>query len=171
MMPIRSVAAPIRFLDLLAAGVMAVLSFGPLACGAVMPWSIFVLEQAAAVLLLAWFIHRTCWEAPPVLRTQLYFPAAAFALLVIVQLLSHSTVYTYETRAVAWQYAAYGAVALVAIDVFRDSRLSSRFISVMTALGAMLALFAIVQDLTTRRLYFIGGSYPGLFGPYVNHNH
>src|ERR1041385_1436050 len=37
-------------------GVLAVLMFGPLALGAVDPWATFVLEGAAASLLLVWTV-------------------------------------------------------------------------------------------------------------------
>jgi len=39
-------------------GLFGLLLFGPLAFGAVEPWSIFVLEAGAALLLLLWTVRQ-----------------------------------------------------------------------------------------------------------------
>ena len=43
-------------------GVFGLLLFGPLAFGAVEPWSIFVLEAGAALLLMLWIIRQAIFR-------------------------------------------------------------------------------------------------------------
>ena len=51
-------ASPSRLDPVIFYGVFILLLFGPLAFGAVEPWSIFVLEAGAALLLLTWVIRQ-----------------------------------------------------------------------------------------------------------------
>ena len=48
----RSISAAVTFY-----GTIGLLFFGPLAFGAVEPWSIFVLEAGAAILLAVWTVR------------------------------------------------------------------------------------------------------------------
>ena len=70
------------------AGACAVLLLGPLAFGAVEPWSIFALEACTMLLLAAWAFRQWVNRELNVSDNVLYLPMAAFFALALVQWLA-----------------------------------------------------------------------------------
>src|ERR1700690_187067 len=94
-------------------GTFGLLLFGPLAFGAVEPWSIFVLEAGAAVLLLLWAVWQTASGELRIMGSPLFAPMLVFAALIGAQVAIGHTAYRYETLSHLRLYCAYGALCFL----------------------------------------------------------
>jgi O-antigen ligase len=172
--PVAKVSQPRLTNTTLLAGACAVLLLGPLAFGAVEPWSIFALEACAMLLLAAWAFRQWVNRELNVSDNVLYLPMAAFFALALVQWLAGTTAYRHVTYSHLLLYAAYGMLAFVVTQTLRRSSQFELMAKLFTAYGAVVAAFAVLQGLAPNgKLYWIwpleqGGS---PYGPYVNHNH
>jgi O-antigen ligase len=159
---------------MLLAGACAVLLLGPLAFGAVEPWSIFALESCAALLVAVWAYRQWSNRELSVFDHPLYPPMAAFFALVLVQWVVGTTAYRHVTYFQLLLYAAYGMLVFVLTQTLRRSSQFEPMAKLFTAYGAVVASFAVLQGLGPNgKLYWIwplqqGGAF---YGPYVNHNH
>ena len=154
-------------------GLGAVLMYGVITFGAVEPWSLFGLETMAAGLLALWAVQQLVRGADFVVNP-LYAPVALFAGVTGAQLLLHRSAYAYLTQSAALTYIAYAMLLLVALQVLRTQDDIKRLAGFLTASGFLIAIFAVIQDLTSKsEIYWLvpvlGPSL--IFGPYVNHNH
>jgi len=155
-------------------GLFGLLLFGPLAFGAVEPWSIFVLEAGAALLLLLWTARQAASGELFITGNPLFAPVVVFALLIGLQLVTGRTAYRYESISSALLYCAYGMVCFLVVQVLRRTS-HVRTITVMFSVyGFLLASFALLQSMSsTSKLYWLRTPRMGgwIYGPYVNHNH
>src|SRR5215831_2383892 len=78
-------------------GTFGLLMFGPIAFGAVEPWSIFILETIAVLLTLTWLAKQLLKEQVFVIWNPLFLPMAAFAALILVQIAFNLCAYRNET--------------------------------------------------------------------------
>lgn len=149
------------------------LVFGPLAFGAVEPWSIALLETGAALLMTMWVVlHLTVYRELP--HNVLFPPMAAFAAVVLLQLLMRRTAYPYATRIEAMKYLAYAFVFCAALTCLNRREYLKRFAILITVFGVLLACFAIVQDFAGNgKIYWVRRprDLGWTFGPYVDHDH
>jgi len=172
--PVAKVSQPRVTNTALLASACTVLLLGPLAFGAVEPWSIFALEACAVLLLAAWACRQWINRELNVSDNVLYRPMAAFFALAVVQWLTGTTAYRHVTYSHLLLYAAYGMLAFVVTQTLRRSSQFELMAKLFTAYGAVVAAFAVLQGLAPNgKLYWIwpleqGGS---PYGPYVNHNH
>jgi O-antigen ligase len=160
--------------NVLLACACTVLLLGPLAFGAVEPWSIFALEACAMLLLAAWACRQWIDRELDVSNNVLYRPMAAFFALALVQWLAGTTAYRHVTYFHLLLYAAYGMLAFVVTQTLRRSSQFEQMARVFTAYGAVMAAFAVLQGLAPNgKLYWIWPLEQGgyIYGPYVNHNH
>jgi len=151
-----------------------VLMFGPLAFGAVEPWSIFVLEMSALGLMLLWFGRQWLDGQLQIRWNPLFLPMAAFGLLISAQILLHRSSYIHDTLSSTWLFAAYAMLCFLAAQaLFRASQ--ARRIGVVLAIyGSAVAAFALFQGVAPNgKLYWLRQPRLGgwIYGPYVNHNH
>ncbi|MGA7561289.1 MAG: O-antigen ligase family protein [Terriglobales bacterium] len=172
--PVAKVSQPRLTNNSLLAGAWAVLLLGPLAFGAVEPWSIFALEACAAALLAVWALRQWIRRELDVSDHPLYRPMAAFFALALLQWAVGTTAYRHVTYSHLLLYAAYGMLVFVVTQTLRRSSQFELMAQLFTGYGAVVASFAVLQGLTPNgKLYWIwsleqGGS---IYGPYVNHNH
>jgi hypothetical protein len=155
-------------------GVFALLLFGPLAFGAVEPWSIFILEAGAALLLLLWAIRQIASGELSVVGNVLFAPMLVFALCIGLQLASGRTAYRYGTVSAGLLYCSYGILCFLVVQVVRRTAQVKRLAEMFTIYGFGLAAFAILQSVSaTSKLYWLRTPRFGgwIYGPYVNHNH
>lgn len=155
-------------------GAAAVLLLGPLAFGAVEPWSIFALEACAVLLLAAWASRQWINHELDVSDHVLYRPMAAFFALALVQWLTGTTAYRLVTYTHLLLYAAYGMLAFVVTQTLRRSSQFELLVKLFTGYGVVVALFAILQGLAPNgKLYWVRALEQGgaIYGPYVNRNH
>jgi O-antigen ligase len=174
-MPARSasaVATPAALRLLVLYGLGAVLAYGVVTFGAVEPWSLFGFQAMAAGLLVLWALQQLASGAEFVL-SPLYVPVALFAAVAGAQLALHRTAYAYMTRTACLTYLAYAMILLVAVQMLRTREDVKRLVAFLTVSGSLVAIFAVIQDLTSKgEIYWmvpIRGGF--IFGPYVNHNH
>jgi O-antigen ligase len=158
----------------LLAGACAVLLLGPLAFGAVEPWSIFALEACAMLLLGVWASRQWINRELDLSDHVLYRPMAAFFALVLVQWVFGTTAYLHVTYSHLLLYAAYGMLVFVVTQTLRRSSQFEMLAKLFTVYGAVVASFAVLQGLAPNgKLYWIWPPEQGgaIYGPYVNHNH
>ncbi len=155
-------------------GACVVLLLGPLAFGAVEPWSIFGLEACAVLLLAAWAYRQWINRELNLSDHPLYRPMAAFFALVLVLWVAGTTAYRHGTYSRLLLYAAYGMLVFVVTQTLRRSSQFELIAKLFTGYGAVVAAFAVLQGLAPNgKLYWIWGLEQGglIYGPYVNHNH
>ena len=172
--PVANASQPRLTNNALLMGVAALLLLGPLAFGAVEPWSIFALEAGAMLLLAAWAARQCLNRQLDVSGHVLYLPMAAFFTLALVQWLAGTTAYRLVTYSHLLLYAAYGMLAFVVTQTLRRSSQFELLAKLFTGYGVVVAAFAVLQGLAPNgKLYWVrtleqGGA---IYGPYVNHNH
>ena len=155
-------------------GVFGLLLFGPLAFGAVEPWSIFVLEAGAALLLMLWIIRKVSSGELSVTGNPLFAPMLVFAFCAAVQLATGRTAYRYETFSMSLLYCAYGILCFLAIQVLRRTSQVKALTVMLSVYGFLISSFALLQGLSSNgKLYWLRTPSNGgwIYGPYVNHNH
>jgi len=158
----------------LLAGSGAVLLLAPLAFGAVEPWAVFALELCSMLLFTMWALRQWSDRELNVSGHPLYRPMAVFFALVLLQWMLGTTAYRYVTYSRLLLYAAYGMLAFVVTQTLRRSSQFELMAKSVTAYGAAVAAFAVMQGLAPNgKLYWIWPLEQGgwIYGPYVNHNH
>jgi len=155
-------------------GACAVLLLGPLAFGAVEPWSIFALEVCATLLLAGWASRQWIHRELDVYGNVLYLPMAAFFALVLLQWAAGTTAYRHVTYSHLLLYTAYGMLVFVVTQTLHRSSQFELMAKVFTGYGVVVALFAVLQGMAPNgKVYWIRTLEQGgfIYGPYVNHNH
>jgi O-antigen ligase len=163
-----------QLMSILLYGSFGLLMFGPLAFGAVEPWSIFIVETGAVLLTLVWFAKQWIDEEISILWNPVFWPMFAFGGLVLLQIILGVPAYRHDSIAQAMLYCAYGLLCfLVTQSLLRASE--ARKVAVIVALyGAVVASLALVQGVAPNgKLYWMRQPLSGgwIYGPYVNHNH
>jgi O-antigen ligase len=172
--PVAKASRPRITNNALLTGACAVLLLGPLAFGAVEPWSIFALEACAMILVVVWACRQWVNNELNLSDHVLYRPMAAFFALVLVQWVVGTTAYRHATYSQLLLYAAYGMLVFVVTQTLRRSSQFEMLAKLFTGYGAVVATFAVLQGLGPNgKLYWIRTSQQGgaIYGPYVNHNH
>ncbi len=172
--PIAKASPPRPTNTALLMGASAVLLLGPLAFGAVEPWSIFALETCSILLFAVWAYRQWNNRELSVIDHPLYRPMAAFFALVLVQWVVGTTAYRHVTYTHLLLYASYGMLAFVVTQTLRRYSQFELLAKLFTGYGLVMASFAILQGMAPNgKLYWIWTSEQGgaIFGSYVNHNH
>src|SRR6266851_2164980 len=155
-------------------GTFGLLLFGPLAFGAVEPWSILLLETGSAALFLLW-IGKQILEGEMKIRwNPLFLPIGIFGLLIVAQLVFRRSAYPHDTISLLLQYIAYAMLCFLACQTLLRSTQARRLAFVFSIYGATLAAFALIQGISSNgKLYWLRQPRNGgwIYGPYVNHNH
>jgi O-antigen ligase len=155
-------------------GICVLLFFSVLSFGAVEEWSISILEFGLGLLFLAWTAHQTIAGQLKVTSNPLYAPAVFFGVVVTVQLGFGLTAYHFATWTSAIEYLGYAILLFTATESLSNSSSTKSLIWALTLFGFALALFAVIQDLTSNgKIYWLRTLHDGgeMFGPYVNHDH
>ena len=155
-------------------GTFSLLLLAPLAFGSTDAWSIFLLQFGSAFLMLLWAIRQASPGSARVTFSPLFGPILVFGLLVVVQLAFGLTAYRHETVSQLLVYCVYGSLMFLAIQTLQRTFQVKILAWVFCAYGTVVALFAILQSLSSNgKVYWhfapaLGG---WIYGPYVNHNH
>jgi O-antigen ligase len=150
------------------------LMFGPLAFGAVEPWSTFVLEAGAAILSVTWLVLQARRGELKIFGNPLFLPMGVFGALILVQIVFRMTAYRHDAMSGAFLYCAYGMLAFLTTQTLRRSSQARWLAMILAIYGAGVAMFALLQGISPNgRLYWIRQPRLGgwIYGPYVNHNH
>ena len=167
--------SPSSILDqVLLSGVFGLLLFGPLAFGAVEPWSSSIMQGGAALLFALWAARQIAAAELEIVGNPLFFPMLLFASLILWQLASGRTAYRADTSSTALLYCAYGLLCFLVVQCLRRTSQLKALGAVLSGYGFVIAMFALVQGLTSNgKLYWLR-SLPSdgwIYGPYINHNH
>lgn len=155
-------------------GVFGELMFGPLAFGAVEPWSLLIVQLGAVVLFVLWAVMQAQSGELRISANPVFAPMLSLAGLMAVQLAFRRTAYAHDTVSSAEIYCAYGVLCFLAAQCLRRTAHVRKLAVAFSAFGALIAVFAIVQSVSgTDRLYWLRKPAAGgwIYGPYVNHNH
>ncbi len=172
--PVAKASRPRLTSTALLAGACAVLLLGPLAFGAVEPWSIFALETCSVLLFAVWAFRQWIHRELDLSGNVLYLPMAVFFALVLVQWVVGTTTYRHATYSHLLLYAAYGMLAFVVTQTLHRSSQFELMAKLFTGYGAVVALFAVLQGMAPNgKVYWVRALEQGgfIYGPYVNHNH
>lgn len=155
-------------------GTFGLLMFGPLAFGAVEPWSIFVVEAGALILTLLWVAKQFVDQELTIERNPLFLPMAAFAVLILTQIVFRTSTYLHDTIAQALLYFAYGMLCFVSTQSLLRASQARKMAMILSVYGFGIAALALVQGIAPNgKLYWLREPRLGgwIYGPYVNHNH
>jgi len=164
----------LRMGNILLYGTFGLLMFGPLAFGAVEPWSIFILETGAVLLVLLWLAQQWVNEELSLLANPLFIPMAGFGLLILLQIFFRSSAYLHDTVSEAMLYAAYAMLCFLASQALLRSTQARRLAVILALYGFLIAALSLVQGVAPNgKLYWLREPRLGgwIYGPYVNHNH
>jgi O-antigen ligase len=170
--PANAWSGPLRFASCYLT--IALLAFGPLAFGAVEPWSMFILHVGAVGAFILWILSIVTAGRPQLELQAIHLPPFIFACVVIGQILLGGSAYRHETVTQFMNFVAYGLIFLIATDIFRNEREVRVLCLTLAVLGFGLALLGSVQEFTSGgKLYWVRSPRFGgpIFGPYVNRNH
>lgn len=155
-------------------GVFGLLLFGPLAFGAVEPWSIFTVEVGAVLLFLLWTSKQVFDGRIKIHWNPAFLPMAVFGGLIAVQLAFHITAYPHDTVSLALIYVAYAILCFLVGQTLVRGAQARDLALIFSIYGAAVAAFALLQGISPNgKLYWIRQPRMGgwIYGPYVNHNH
>jgi O-antigen ligase len=155
-------------------GTFGLLMFGPLAFGAVEPWSIFFMQAGAAMLLVLWSVQQVLQGRIEIRPNPLFAPMLVFGALVLAQLVFRRSAYMHETVNGALLFVAYGILCFLASQVIVRKEQLQRLAMLFSLYGTAVACFALLQGISSNgRLYWLREPSNGgwIYGPYVNHNH
>jgi O-antigen ligase len=155
-------------------GTVGLLLFEPLAFGGVEPWSIYVLEVGAAILLAVWAVQQVIAEEMELTWNRLFPPMLCFAGLIGFQIVTGHTAYAYVTKSQGLLYCSFGMVCFLVVQQLRESRQLKILAWLFSAYGFVVAMFALIQGLSANgKIYWTWAPQAGgwIYGPYVNHNH
>lgn len=168
----QEVAAQIGLIVLY--GNFGLLMFGPVAFGAVEPWSIFVVETGAVLLTLLWLVKQWLDGEIDVLWNPLFLPMGAFGVLILLQIVLGISAYRHDTISGAMLYGAYAMLCFLATQTLVRSSLARKLAGIFAVYGFTLAALALLQGISSNgKLYWMRHPSMGgwIYGSYVNHNH
>lgn len=155
-------------------GTFGLLMFGPLAFGAVEPWSIFVVEIGSVILTALWFAKQWIDGEINIVWNPLFLPMAGFAVLILTQLAFGITAYRHDTISKALLYCAYAMLCFLATQTLVRSSQARKIAVILALYGIATAAFALLQGVAPNgKLYWVREPRMGgwIYGSYVNHNH
>ena len=155
-------------------GTFGLLMFGPVAFGAVEPWSIFILETGSVLLTLLWLAKQSIEGELTIQWNPLFIPMAAFAVLILLQIVLGATAYRHDTIAGALLYCAYAMLCFLSAQTLLRASQARKIAVILALFGFALAAFALLQGVAPNgNLYWLRQPRMGgwIYGPYVNHNH
>jgi O-antigen ligase len=159
---------------LLLYGTFGLLLFGPLAFGAVEPWSIFVLEIGSVVLALFWLFKQWLDSEIVVRSNPLFLPMGVFALLIAIQIVFRASAYPHDTISGAMLFCAYAMLCFLSTQTLLRGAQARQLAWIFIVYGCAVAAFAMLQGISPNgKLYWVRTPRLGgwVYGPYVNHNH
>jgi len=155
-------------------GTFGLLMFGPVAFGAVEPWSIFLLQTGATLLALLWIAKQWLDGEIKIHWNPLFLPMGVFGLLVLVQIVFRASAYPHDTISHALLFVAYAILCFLSSQTLLRGAQARKLALIFCIYGAVLAAFALLQGISPNgRLYWLRQPRLGgwIYGPYVNHNH
>jgi O-antigen ligase len=155
-------------------GTFGLLMFGPVAFGAVEPWSIFILEMGSALLVLLWIAKQWLDGELTIQWNPLFLPMVVFGILIFLQIVLRTSAYRHDTITSGVLYCSYGMLCFLSGQSLLRSSQARKIAVILAIYGFAIAAFALLEGLTPNgKLYWLREPRMGgwIYGPYVNHNH
>jgi O-antigen ligase len=155
-------------------GTFTLLLFGPVAFGAVEPWSIFVLEVGSLLLVLLWFAKQWLDGELSIEWNPLFLPMTGFGVVILLQIVTRRSAYLHDTVAGALLYAAYAMLCFLASQTLLRNSQARKLTLIFVLYGFALAALALLQGVAPNgKLLWLRRPRLGgwIYGSYVNHNH
>ena len=155
-------------------GICVLVTFAVLAFGAVETWSESVLQIGAAFLFLWWGFLTATGRGEDIRWSPVIWPLLGLELIALLQFLVPLSLYPYLTKLELLRMTSYFILLFLSGQAFRTPRQWRDFAWFVVLLGFSVAVFGVLQDLTSNgKLYWFkemryGGN---AYGPYVNRNH
>jgi O-antigen ligase len=155
-------------------GVVGLTLLSVLAFGAVETWALSVLEISVALLTAFWVTVQIRRGAIVTRPNPVFRPMVAFVAMIALQVVAGISRYGYATSSALMLYIAYGCACFLMVQTLTRTSDIRRISIALTSFGTSLAMFAVLQSLTSNgKIYWLriprfGG---WIYGPYVNHNH
>lgn len=154
-------------------GLLVLLVAAVLAFGAVRPWGVFGLRFGAAILF-------AIWAARAVIAQELEIAISFVPLLLLGGWITFQwalgiSAYRYVTGQQALTALSWLLLMFPTVTIAKQPRRLQRFLTALAVFGTVLALFAMIQDVSgTKAIYWLmqpSGMAVQIYGPYVNRNH
>jgi O-antigen ligase len=155
------------------AGLLLLLTFAPLALGAVEDWAVFCLRMGSATVLALWLALALA-RREFVLGGRLSLACiAAFLLVAVFQSVLKLSAYPAETRSATLNFAAYATLFFIAGQICQGRRACRILVLWACVFGSGTALLALLQHFSSPGAIYwrIAPERAWVFGPYINHNH
>jgi O-antigen ligase len=155
-------------------GICLLVVFAVAANGTVEPWSQAILVIAMAALLVWWGYLVASHKSGEITWSPVFWPVLAIFLIGLLQYVVRLSVYPYLTEVELLKWTAYLLVIFLSSQAFQSPRQWGNFTWFLVWFGFAVAVFGILQDLTSNgKLYWFRElRYGGvMYGPYVNRNH
>jgi len=134
-------------------GVFGLLLFGPVAFGAVEPWSIFLMEAGSAALFLLWIGKQLLDGEMKIRWNPLFLPMGVFGLLIVSQLVFRRSAYPHDTISLALLYFSYAILCFLAGQALVRGSQARTLAPVFSLYGACLLYTSpSPRDLSTSRM-------------------
>ncbi len=157
-----------RLGDVLFYGTFGLLLLGPVAFGAVEPWSIFMIEAGATGLFALWIAKQVIQSEIRIRQNPLFLSMGLFAFLIASQLIFRITAYPHATVSAALLYIAYAALCFLASQTLMRGSQARQLALIFSIYGAALASFALIQGISSNgKLYWLRQPRMGgwIYGP------
>lgn len=161
-------------MTLIRIGICGLIAYAIFAFGAVDTVSVMILEIGAVALFVWWAVGVAIGKVGEIQWAPVLWPLAAIALIALLQLAAHITVYPYLTKLELMAFLSYLLILFLFLQSFRTARHWQIFAWFLICIGFLVSIFGIMQSLTFNdKIYWIRamphGGIP--FGPFVNRNH
>ncbi|HKR84359.1 MAG TPA: O-antigen ligase family protein [Terriglobales bacterium] len=163
-----------RSKELVLYGLVGLTLLAVLAFGAVETWAISVLEISVALLTAIWVTVQIRRGAIVTSANPVFPPMTAFVAIIALQVVAGISRYGYATSSALMLYITYGCACFLMVQTLTRTSDVRRISIALTSFGTSLALFAVLQSLTSNgKIYWLRTPRFGgwIYGPYVNHNH
>jgi O-antigen ligase len=130
--------------------------------------------MGTVILFLLWSSRQYLARVISLHSSPLFFPIALFAAVVAAQILFGTSAYSYATVSQSLNYFAFALLIFLAAQAIRSEEQYKTFATVLAVFGFVLALFAIIQSLTSNgMIYWVRQPrfVSPIYGTYVNRNH
>jgi len=161
-------------MKLLRIGLCFLFASSVLALGGVEVWTESLLEIGAASLFVFWALLVCLRPGAKIEWSPLNWPLLGLIAIGLLQILFHTTAYTFLTRTELLKLAAYFLVFFLTAQAFRTRGELSNLAWFVIVLCFAVSLFGIIQHFTSSgEIYWSQAlkTEGDPFGPYVNRNH
>ena len=147
------------------------LAFGLLTLWVTARWAAGVVEVGIHALVIVW-LAGALWRGFPVRLQPILIPLGGAVAWGVMQIATERTVYAWETERMTLEWLTRLAALFLAMQLFSEDTVRSRFLRGLLWFGFVLSVAAILQRFTAphRIFWLFETPLEGVMGPFVYHN-